>query len=109
MPIDYLSGIWREGYHNKTRSHKTVISGEVIVRSGLTLYWKRMNETYIDNLDAIAVEQTMNGIRLSIGHEAYIMPLAIARTMCIAIQVKCFQVHQLEVEATMTRQLKTLK
>ena len=68
-----------------------------------------MNEIYIDNLEAVAVEQTMNGIRITIGHEAYIMPLAITRTMCLEIMGKCFQAHQLETEATLNRQLQALK
>ena len=44
-----------------------------------------MNEIYIDNLEAIAVEQTMNEVRLTIGHTVYIMPLKIARYMAMEI------------------------
>ena len=44
-----------------------------------------MNRVYIDNLEAIAVEQTMNEVRLTIGHTVYIMPLKIARAMTMEI------------------------
>lgn len=63
-----------------------------------------MNEIYIDNLEAIAVEQIMNGVRLTIGHTVYITPPHIARALSLEIMKHCFFVHQAEVETMVLEQ-----
>ena len=45
------------------------------------LNWNRMNETHIDHIEQIAIEQTETGVRLTIAQQVYIMSPNIARAI----------------------------
>lgn len=82
---------------------KSNVFGEVI--SDRAYSQKQMNEIYIDNPDAIAIEIAVDGLRLTIGNTTCAMPNAIARKLALTIQSQLFAAYQIESGDIYQRQL----